>query len=255
MIRLVLKILGVLLLVAYLSVAGVLYGLGREPARYRDVKIIVTDSNEIQFLRASDIKRQMQALKINPKGKTFDEIDTHMLRKRIEENKLVRHAYCYHTPDSLLRIDIVQRRPIMRVKSDRQIEVQKDMMRSDFYIDDEGETMPFEFGASAPQPLPLVTGSVTRKIAQRDLLRLARFLQGNRFWRELITQFNVLPNGDIEFATRVNKATVLLGPIDESFELRMEHLKTFYDEVLPRKGWNAYTRINAKFEKQIIGEK
>lgn len=254
MTRHILKIVGVVLLLGYLLTAGFLYDLGSSAPRYRGIEVHIADSTKMQFLSTRDILRQINNAHIRITGLPYDEVDTHELSQILEGNKLIRRAYCYHTPDSLLRIDIIQRHPIMRVKSNTPFTADGYQL-SDFYIDRDGELMPYEYGASSPAPLPLVTGLVNQKRAQGDLYRLAQYLEDNRFWRNMITQFNMKSNGDIEFVTRVGSTTVLIGAIDDDFADRMDNLKKFYQKVLPRKGWNAYSHINAKYKGRVYGEK
>lgn len=260
MTKIILQTIGVILLLVYLGSAGFLYGIGSNEPCYRGIEVNIADSTEQQFLSSRDILRQINAAQIRVVGLPYDEVNTQQLSKMLEENRLIRKAYCYHTPDSLLRIDIEQRHPIIRIKSNTAVTAGQQRL-SDFYIDREGELMPYEFGASSPTPLPLVTGSVSLKHAQEDLFRLAKYMQGNRFWRDMITQFYMHPNGDLEFVTRVGSTSVLIGQVgntDESysdFEDRMDNVKKFYQKVLPRKGWNAYSHINAKFKGRVFGEK
>lgn len=242
MVKLVLKIIGVILLVGYLLVAGVVYGIKREPARYRDIQIVVTDSADAQFVRASDIRRRLNEERFDPIGKTYSEVNTYQLANMVEQNKLVKKADCYHTPDSLLRIDIVQRHPIMRVKSS---------IAGDFYIDTEGEIMPYQPGVAIR--LPLVTGRVPKEMVKEGLFDFALFLNSHRQWKDAITQINVNERGDVELIPRVGSHTILLGSLN-NVEKKLDRLLVFYDKVLSRKGWNAYSVINVKFDGQVVGE-
>jgi cell division protein FtsQ len=177
-------------------------------------------------------------------GKEVTAVNTDQLSQRLEQNKLVRRADCYHTPDSILRIDIYQRHPIMRVMTTR---------GSDFYIDREGELMPVQSNAPAMH-LPLATGEVTPELARGPLYEFAQFLQKNRFWRSEITQIHVRSDGDVELIPRVGQHVILMGPLTD-YEAKLKKLLTFYDKVPEHRGWNAYRVINLKFKGQVIGER
>ena len=244
MLKTILTTIGVMLLVAYLAVAGFVYHAGRHAPMCRDVVVVVTDSDETQFIHAADIGKMLAEARIAPRGKKMADINTLQITRIVESNPIVRRAYCYHTPDSIVRIDVEQRRPIMRVKS---------AADGDFCIDSDGDVMPVPTGIALH--LPLTTGHVRRSaVRSSGLYELAQFLQDDRFWRSEVTQVYVAPTGDVTLVPRVGNHTIMLGSLD-GFEEKLSRVRTFYNKVMPRKGWNAYRRLNAAFDGQVIGEK
>lgn len=254
MIRIIFRTIGVTLLVGYLLAAGVIYGSWRQQPRYRGIKIDITyPTSDAHFVTEASI---MQLVQSKPgfrcKGLPYLDVNTLELARYIEENnRLVRHVCCYHTPDSLLRIDVEQRDPVLRVKGEYNIKDSKGNPLRDFYIDSDGKLMPAQFGIAIS--LPLVTGYVNESliIPLRDF---AHYLKEDSFWRESVTQIHVRQNGDVELVPRVGDHTILLGALD-NYETKLRHVRRFYDEVLPRRGWNTYRVINVKFRGQVIGEK
>lgn len=243
MIKKIFIIIGFILLVSYLAIAGVVYRIGNAPAKYKDIEVTINDSTDQAFVTIADIRQQLRSAKLNPIGQPFDSVNTLEIASVLERNKLIRKAYCYHTPDSILRIDIDQRHPILRVKS---------AIQGDFYVDREGEIMPVQ--NIVPMQIPLATGYISKEKASGDLYELAQFLKDNRFWKQEITQIYVNPNGDIELVPRVGSHTILMGSA-ENCEKKLANVRKFYDKVLSRKGWNYYKVINVKFENQVVGEK
>lgn len=254
MVKTVLRIVGLTLLFSYLIVAGFIYGSWRPEPRFRDIKIVIDyPSDEAHFVTEQGI---LQLVKTKPgfkyKGEKYKDVNTLELAQYIERhNQLVRRVSCFHTPDSLLRIDIEQRNPILRIKSQSGVKSPNGNTMSDFYIDREGEMMPAQTGTAVH--LPLVTGNVRDKDIA-PLLEFARFLKSDRFWDDEITQIYIRENGDVELVPRIGDHTILLGSLD-NFKKKLKHVNTFYSEVLSTKGWNSYRTINVKFEGQVIGEK
>lgn len=254
MIKTIFKTIGVTLLVIYLLSAGILYGFWREAPRYRDIKVEISYPNdEAHFVTQDNI---IQLLKSKPgfkcKGEGYLDINTLELAKYIEENnRLVRHVNCYHTPDSLLRIDVEQRNPVLRVKSDVRVQNGKGVSLQDFYVDYDGEMMPAQFGTAIC--LPLATGKVQTKDIEA-LRDFALFLRDDDFWGDQVTQIFVRDNGDFELIPRIGDHTILLGSLD-NYEQKLDNVRKFYKKVMPQRGWNAYKTINVKFNGQIIGEK
>lgn len=234
--------IGLALVLAYLSVCGFIYAPDR-PVRYTRATIVVTDSDAFDFVHAADIRQQMQKAGFRYRGKTIDSVNTWRLSQLIEQNRLVRKANCYHTPDSTLRIEVSQRHPIMRVKS---------ITEGDFFIDTDGETMPAHTAAAIR--LPLVTGYASHRLVDRGLYDFAKFLQKDRFWRTEITQIWIDAKGEVYLVPRVGNHTILLGSFD-NYETKLARLLEFYKKVMPRKGWNAYSVLNLKFDGQVIGER
>lgn len=254
MIKTIFKVIGITLLVGYLLVAGILYGFWREEPRYRGIKIEISYPNEdARFVTEANI---LQLITSKPgfkcKGKGYNEVNTLELARYIEENnRLVRHAICYHTTDSLLRIDIEQRNPILRVKSQNRVKDNQGQSLQDFYVDHDSQMMPAQFGTAIR--LPLVTGNVHAEDIQ-PLHDFALFLKRDEFWRDEVTQIVFCDNGDVQLVPRIGDHIILLGTLDD-YKQKLERVRKFYDKVLPRKGWNAYRVINVKFNGQVIGEK
>lgn len=209
----------------------------------KGVSIHIDDNEERSFVSESEVRQSLRTAKLKLVGTDFDSINTLEITRLLEKNKLVRKAHCYHTPDSCLRIDVEQRTPILRIKS---------ISIGDCYIDDENMLMPVQ--SVVPMQIPLATGFISKEIAEKELFNIAEFLQDNRFWRQEITQIYVNTNGDIELIPRIGQHTILIGD-SKNLETKMKHVKTFYEKVLSRKGWNFYKVINVKFENQVVGEK
>jgi len=254
MVKNVFKTIGIVLLIGYLLGAGYLYGFWRDEPRYRGIRIQIDyPSDDAHFVTEASI-RQLVTNKpgFHCKGKTYSEVNTLELARYIKEkNQLVRHAACYHTPDSLLRIDIEQRNPIIRVKSATAVNASNGHSMVDFYIDRDGAMMPAQFGTAIH--LPLVTGFVKERHIQ-PLHNFALFLKNDDFWSAEVTQVYIRENGDVELIPRIGDHSILLGSLD-NVEQKLDNVMTFYKKVMPRRGWNLYKVINVKFDGQVVGEK
>ena len=243
MARKILALVVAIMLISYLAIAGVVYRIGSTPPKYNDIEISITDVDDQAFVTKADVMQQLRHAKINPVGQPFDSVNTLAISKVLERNKLIKKAHCYHSPDSVLHIDIDQRHPILRVKS---------ISQGDFYVDREGFIMPVQ--NIVPMQIPLATGNISKEKASNDLYVLAQYLNDNKFWRQNITQIYVKTNGDIELIPRVGTHTILLGTA-ENCEKKLNNVRKFYDKVLSRKGWNFYKVINVKYNDQVVGEK
>ncbi len=235
-----------MLLMAYLAVCGFVWRIGEQDMIYKDYRIVVCDSANAQFITRSDILKILNSAdSLKPIGKPVSQYNAFALEQALEKNSLIANADCYPTPDSLLRIDIYQRRPILRVKSE-------DMGR-DFYIDEDGKIMAYKPSKKAID-VPLATGHISKEIAQGALYTLADYLIHHKKWDHAITQIYVDSQGDIRMIPVKGDHTILFGPIDD-YKVKFDRLETFYDEVLDEKGWNSYKTLNLKFKGQVVAEK
>lgn len=246
MFKVILKTIGLVLLIGYLAVCGFIWRIGQPPMVYKDIKVVICDSAVAQFVGKTDIMRVMNSAdSLRPIGKRADRFNTLSLEHALEKSTLIANADCYPTPDSTLRIDIYQRHPILRVKSE-------DSGR-DYFVDLNGEIMTFK-RSKKPIDVPLATGHISDKMAKGDLYELAKYLDHHHKWNELVVQIYVASNGDICLIPRKGDHTIIIGTADD-LDTKFSKLKTFYDKVLDKKGWNSYKTLNLKFKGQVVAEK
>lgn len=246
MFQVVLKTIGIVLLIAYLAVCGFVWRAGNPSMVYKDVKVFVCDSDYAQFITRTDVMRIVNSAdSLKPVGKLASKFCAKALERALEKNSLIANADCYPTPDSTLRIDIYQRRPILRVKSES-------LMR-DFYIDTHGAIMAYKPSKKAVD-VPLATGHISSEMATTQLYALAQYLAKHKKWNRDIAQIYVDSHHEIRLIPERGNHIILLGNADDC-ESKFKRLEVFYDEVLERKGWNSYKVLNLKFKGQVVAEK
>jgi hypothetical protein len=204
-----------------------------------EVRISIGDSIEAPFLKVRDVKYMLSKNNISPVGKPMSDINTYTIQQALEENKIVRRAICYKTPGNVLRIDIEQRNPILRVMG----------INGDFYIDDRGEYMPISSNFTAH--VPVASGYITKEDTKKDIYKFALFLVNNDFWRAQIDQIYVDSKGEVELVPKVGNNTIYLGDFT-NFETKLDNLMIFYKKGLSKMGWNVYRTINLKYDNQVI---
>ena len=82
---------------------------------------------------------------------------------------------------------------------------------------------------------------------------MLKYIENDAFWKAQIAHILIKKDGEIELYPQVTKQVVEFG-MPEDFDGKFSKLLTFYKEILPKKGWNTYDRVNLKFENQIICE-
>ncbi len=193
-----------------------------------------------QFVNAGDIEKYVKEKGLDPTGKQLKEINTNAIEEAILTNQLVKQASVYVTNTNAIKATIEERKPILRIIANS---------GENYYIDDEGTKMPLSKHFTAY--LPVATGTITEDYAKAELYKFALFLHKNDFWNAQIEQIIVLPDKDIKLIPRVGEHQILLGNI-QGYEERLDKLLTFYQNGLNETGWNKYSVINLKFDKQVV---
>lgn len=155
-------------------------------------------------------------------------------------NQLIKEANVFVTNNRAVKAVIEERKPILRVISS---------LGGNYYIDNTGNKMPLSNRSTAY--LPIATGAIKEEFAKTDLYKFALFLHNDEFWNAQIEQIVVLPNQDIKLIPRVGDHQVILGSVDGCKE-KLAKLLTFYQNGLNETGWNKYSVINLKFNKQVV---
>ena len=165
---------------------------------------------------------------------------------RLLDHDFIESAQVYRNLKGKLTVEVRQSTPIARL-------VRPD--NPDAYLTEAGEILPISNKFSAR--VLLVTGDFTDKIVQSgsvgEVGPLIEFIYRDPFWRAQIAQVDMDENGDIIMYPQVGKQRIEFGTL-ENIESKFSRLKTFYQQILPKKGWNEYDRVSVKYTDQIICE-
>ena len=191
------------------------------------------------FLTPKEIKNILLSNELYPLKKPIRNIDTRRIEQTLLCNQLIESVVCYKTCDGGVIMNLCQRIPVLRVKSDN---------GDDYYLDSDGEMLS---GVLYPADLIVATGHISKNYARKRLKNVATFIVGDSFWRDEIEQINVLADGSVELVPRLGRHIVRLGQPDD-VEEKMLRLYKFYKYGLSVIGWNKYSSINVEFSNQII---
>ena len=88
---------------------------------------------------------------------------------------------------------------------------------------------------------------------EKSLVKLLIEISKDSFLKSQITQIDIRKNRNIYLYPQVGKQVIEFGRC-VNIKDKLKRLKIFYKEIIPRKGWNAYKKINLRFDNQIICE-
>ncbi|HTE29157.1 MAG TPA: hypothetical protein VK666_02200 [Chryseolinea sp.] len=224
----------------------------RANVNLNDITIKMVNIGENHFLDENDIMALMDLNKQNLKGASFDQIDMREVEKKIKRQPFVADAQLYTDLKGNLMVKASLRRPIARiVRSDG----------PDGYIAEDGTVMPVS--EKFTTRVVLVSGAFVPQLLQqrnlnssadgKSLLDLINTIRGNEFWNAQIAQLDIDSKMRITILPQVGDEKIEFGK-PELIDSKFSKLMIFYKEILPRMGWNKYSRVNLEYEGQIIAE-
>ncbi len=186
-------------------------------------------------------------------GRKMNTINIQRLEENLEANPFIRFAKVYADMNGVLKVEIGQREPILRIIN---------VASMDFYVDREGVKMPLSenFTANVLIANGLIYEDFDGRVdtlktdIARDLYKTAAFIYTDTLWNNQIEQLYVNLKNEIEMIPRVGSQKIILGNAD-SLKVKLNNLYLFYKKALPRVGWDTYKTINIKYANQVIAEK
>ena len=208
----------------------------------REVRIALEQDTTEGFLNETDIKLMLHHSGISLTSQPMKYINTRKVEEILQDNALIDKVECYKAINGVVCINVRQRVPVLRIMADN---------GDDYYIDTRGEMIQhYNYTCN----LIVATGTISKKYASEVLAPIGNIVNGNKFWKNQIVQFNVLQDGSLELVPRVGEHIAYLGQ-PEGVEKKLERLRKFYLYGLNEAGWNQYSRISVEFDNQIICKK
>ncbi len=167
-------------------------------------------------------------------------------------NPFVKECRAYIDKHYRLRIELVERLPLLRIYSEN---------GGDYYIDQDGHSMPVS-GHYTPRTM-LATGNipllplnhhVDSSQIHQDLFKVARAVEADEFMSGYVSEIHVNKSGQILFYPLVGDFTIRMNTLDDMPD-KFENLKIFLRDGLSRVGWDKYSELVIGYENQIVGKK
>lgn len=236
-----LQIIGFSLLALYAVVMALWMPVTMENFNCIGMKVNILDSADYRFVKSLDIVKNMNSAKLNPHGLSYKNISTNDVEKKVAQMPFVENAQCYKSPGGFLCIDVIQRKPILRVKT-------PDM---DLYIDSEGKEMNVSNSFSAYVPVLVSERKLTSKYLKSHVYEFANYVYNDRFLNALVEQIYIDASGTVELVPRVGNHIVVLGTTDD-YEKKLARLRKLYEEGFSKVGWNKYKKIDLTYANQAV---
>lgn len=218
----------------------------------KDITIKIENVEENHFLEEEDIVDLMALNQEGVKGTTLDKVNLKDIEKKIKMNPFIKDAQLYSDLKGNLVVKAEVRRPIARI-------VRND--GPDGYIAEDGTVMPVSDKFTSR--VVLISGGYVRQLLKQSnvaemesgvqLMELIKTIRDDEFWNAQIAQLDIDSKANITMFSQVGDERIEFGQPDNQ-EIKFRKLMIFYKEILPRMGWNKYSRVNLMYEGQIIAE-
>lgn len=181
-------------------------------------------------------------------GQSFKTIDLPRIESLLEKNPFVKDAEVYIDGRNELGIKIVQRKPIVRVISNR---------GEQYYLDEEGNKLPLSkhfavniVTATGDYP-PFSPDFLTKYNSLHNLFDLCTELEKDPFLKSMIVQVHVNLKKEFTLIPMLGDQKIIFGEFDDSMQ-KWKKLKVFYKEAMPFVGWRKYRNLDLRFRNQIV---
>ncbi|PRY86697.1 cell division protein FtsQ/DivIB [Mongoliibacter ruber] len=245
------KILGVSFLLLVLAVFIGFVEKKHAERKFAELEISIKSVADVYFVEEKEIVENLEAeFPLLKSGVSFSEINLNQLERKVEAHPFVKNAEVFSDQKGNIRIEIEQHIPMARIVRPR---------AADGYISTEGLILP-----TSPRYTTRVLvlhGAYAESLLEEkeltesheELLELLKFIHEDEFWNAQLTELEIEKESDIKMHQQVGKQVFEFGDATE-IEEKFSKINLFYEEILPSKGWNAYSRVNVKYKGQIVCE-
>lgn len=251
------RILGIALLIVLLGFVASEQG----KSTVTGLNIKLDNKEEYTFITQNEILEVVQAGE-DLVGMPFSDIDLPLLERKVRNMPEVLSAEVYRDLHGSLNIDVVQRKPLVRIFT---------RQGDSYYIDELGYFMPLSEYYTARVPVasgnihityPVGTSmghikaimdndSIAKRSMIDDVFILCKRLQEDEFWRAQTEQIFVNKDRELELIPKLGDHVILLGDASD-LDKKLRKLMAMYKGGFATKGWDKYKTINLKFENQIV---
>lgn len=183
-------------------------------------------------------------------GENTSDINLELIELFLKEDESIQKAEVFIDAQNRINVNIVSKEPIVRILPNE---------GESYYMDAKGSKIPLS--KLYTTRVPVVTGHIDPHFdgfiayEQHNLklvFALVQKITNDEFLSSMIEQIHIENNGDFILIPKVGQQKIIFGQADARMDEKINQLKTFYLEAMPKKGWNTYQEINLKYKGQIV---
>jgi cell division protein FtsQ len=217
-------------------------------------KVTVKIDNEYNnyFIEDRDVMRLMT---VNEKENLINNIhqfiDLKILEKRVKEHGFVDKVIVSKDLKGNIFVKVRQYQPLVRLALGN---------GTGRYVSSKGKILPLSERFTAR--VMVLEGSFNGILAKKDwskdslrtpYLNLVKEIEKDEFLKTMVASMSINWKGEIKIFPQIGKQEIEFGKPD-NIDTKLLALKAFYRKIVPVKGWNEYSKVNLKFDDQMICE-
>ena len=219
-----------------------LEGIQIELDKKDGVKDLIT-SKELHHLITKELPNDIL-------NQSIVDIDLREIESMLNADSRIFNAEVYIDTHRKLIVDIIQRRPVLRVINQN---------GDQYYVDQGGDFV--RKGNYRAIRVPVVTGYIENYSKDLNLQKtpklhqafnIASALRKDNVLEALIEQIHFEKNGRVILIPKVGKEKIVLDH-QEELDAKLKQLKVFYKELARTNGWGKYETIDISYKNVVYG--
>lgn len=201
-----------------------------------DIQVEFEEGDNL-FITSQMVNKLLTQSSVKLKNKPKESIILRDLEYDISKNKMIENAEVYTTVGGVLKIKVIQRKPITRIRVNNKA----------YYLDRQGKKMPLSDNYSAR--VPITTGV----LSDTDLNQVYKFCNqvlNDDFMQKLVVGIHISKN-EFELKTRMGNQVILFGDLNK-VNSKIKKLKVFYQKAIKDNSFKKYSKINLKYNNQVV---
>lgn len=218
-----------------------LYGFSHSRSQssvLKDQKIVFKDKEELYFLNQEMVNKLLIQNNFTSKIVTKDKVDLRDIEDFLDSHENIDKSEVYMTVDGIFNVEIVQKKPLVRVINDD----------FSYYIDTKGGFVPLSDNYTAR--VPLVLGEIDED-QWESYMQFFGVLGSDDFFKKNIIGVKVLTNGELVLKNRNFRFDILFGQ-PKNISNKLLKYKAFFNKAVQDSTLNRYKSINLKYAQQVV---
>lgn len=215
-----------------------------------NIKIIIRkDAANKTLIHEKEVRMIIkQALGYDPRLLSIKNLDLFKLETALNANSRIDNAEVYVDKHKILRIEVKQKKPIVRIELNDS---------ADYYLDYKGDRVP----VTDTYRVPVVTGFVDEYVDSyqnkkehnlKNVLELARKVHDDEFLTALVEQIHIDKKDNITIVPKVGRDKIIIGQADDLDE-KIYKLKVYYEKGIKNIGLEKFDELDLQYKGQIVG--
>lgn len=230
----------ILAVLAIALVIGILWARDKSRGELcSGVEVEVVNADSTAFVTPQGVLSDLKSQGINLVGKRMGDIDASDIEETLRISPYLENADIVKCQDGKVLIRVSQLVPVFRVfDGDNSYYVNragKHMSASSYYHSD----------------VPVVQGHFTRKFPPTRMLPLIDYVESDSLLHSLVTMYIVRDTNNIILVPAISGHVINVGNVS-GLDNKFAKLKLFYNEVMPKRGWNTFDTISVKWNHQVV---